>query len=51
MTGNIEIDTLRDFSYKEVLREARTLTELPSDMITTKNQFENKVLIAIAQPD
>lgn len=51
MTGSIEVDSLRDFTYKELLRQARTLTELPLDMLTTKNQFENRVLIAMAQSD
>jgi hypothetical protein len=40
----VEVDSLRDFEQKQVLRAARELTELPTTMTPTKNLYENKLL-------
>lgn len=43
-TGEVEVDSMRDFEIKSVLRLAREVTELPTTMTATKNLFENKLL-------
>lgn len=43
-TGNEELDTFRTYENKEVIREAKKLSEIPLSMIPTKNLYEHKIL-------
>lgn len=46
--GAEEITTEREHALKQVLRQARRLTELPKEMISNKNLYENRLLRLMA---
>ena len=50
-TGLIEQDAVRDYELKQVMRQARELSELPNSMIATKNLYENKLLYNLLKSD
>ena len=50
MTGLSETKSLRDQVHINILREAKKLTELQSDMEQYRNFYENKLLKTMMQP-
>jgi len=47
--GFEEVKALRDHTQIQVLRDAKTLTQLPVDMEQYKNYYENRLLTALMQ--
>ena len=51
VTQKAEYPSVRDAELRNLIRDASTLTELPSDAIAMRNIFENKLLQEMINPD